>query len=171
MAYYPNQFDREQLLECAHGRLFGEGNAQLPEYPMLMIDRILDISADGGEFGKGHVLAEFDIHPNLWFFKCHFPNDPVMPGCLGLDALWQLTGFGLAWRGMLGRGRAIGTGSIKLTGMVTPQIGQLSYEVHFSKVIDRSKIKMGISNGIVKEDGEKIYEVSEMRVSLVHNAE
>ena len=103
MANFPTQFDRDDLLKCARGELFGEGNAQLPEPPMLMMDRITDISEDGGEYGKGHVVAEFDIKPDLWFFDCHFPKNPIMPGCLGLDGLWQLTGFNLGWRGWQGR--------------------------------------------------------------------
>ena len=110
MAEYPTSFDREALLKCARGELFGPGNAQLPEPPMLMMDRITDISEDRGEHGKGHVVAEFDITPDLWFFACHFPGNPIMPGCLGLDGLWQLTGFNLGWRGWQGRSYRIGPG-------------------------------------------------------------
>ena len=120
MSPYPSSFDRDDLLKCARGELFGPGNAQLPEPPMLMMDRITEISEDGGEHGKGHVIAEFDIKPDLWFFDCHFPGNPIMPGCLGLDGLWQLTGFNLGWRGWQGRGYALGVGEVKLTGMVRP---------------------------------------------------
>ena len=120
MPDYPSSFDRDALLKCAKGELFGPGNAQLPEPPMLMIDRVSDISDNGGNHDKGHVVAEFDIMPDLWFFDCHFPNNPIMPGCLGLDGLWQLTGFNLGWRGWQGRGYALGVGEVKLTGMVIP---------------------------------------------------
>ncbi|SEO62444.1 3-hydroxydecanoyl-[acyl-carrier-protein] dehydratase [Salinihabitans flavidus] len=165
MAEYPTSFDKEDLLKCARGELFGPGNAQLPEPPMLMMDRITDISADSGEAGKGHVVAEFDIHPNLWFFKCHFPGNPIMPGCLGLDGLWQLTGFNLGWRGMTGRGMALGVGEVKLTGMVRPDRRMLTYYVDFTRVIDR-KIKVGVANGRVEADGEVIYQVKDMKVGL-----
>jgi 3-hydroxyacyl-[acyl-carrier protein] dehydratase/trans-2-decenoyl-[acyl-carrier protein] isomerase len=116
----PNSYDYEALLKCGRGELFGPGNAQLPAPPMLMVDRITSITADGGTEGKGEVVAELDLHPDLWFFKCHFLGDPVMPGCLGLDALWQLTGFYLGWRGMPGRGLALGVGEVKFSDMVTP---------------------------------------------------
>jgi len=132
MSEYPTSFDRDDLLKCARGELFGPGNAQLPEPPMLMMDRITDISGDGGAHGKGHVLAEFDITPDLWFFDCHFPGNPIMPGCLGLDGLWQLTGFNLGWRGWQGRGYALGVGEIKLKAMVRPTAKP--YEVKDMKV-------------------------------------
>lgn len=165
MAGFPSQFDRDELLKCARGELFGPGNPQLPEPPMLMVDRVTDISSDGGPNGKGHVVAEFDITPDLWFFACHFPGDPVMPGCLGLDALWQLTGFNLGWRGMLGRGRALGVGEVKFTGMVTPDTKLVTYVVEFTRVIDR-KLKMGIANGKMLADGEQIYATESMKVGL-----
>ncbi|MEO0830722.1 MAG: bifunctional 3-hydroxydecanoyl-ACP dehydratase/trans-2-decenoyl-ACP isomerase [Pseudomonadota bacterium] len=165
MASLPNQFDKEGLLKCARGELFGPGNPQLPEPPMLMMDRVTDISSDRGADGKGHVEAEFDVHPDLWFFSCHFPGDPVMPGCLGLDALWQLTGFNLGWRGMQGRGRALGVGEVKFTGMVTPATKLLTYIVDFSRVIDR-KLKMGIANGRVLADGVEIFAAKGMKVGL-----
>ena len=129
MTKRPTSYNYEDLLKCSRGELFGSANAQLPAPPMLMMDRITELSIDGGEFGKGHVVAEFDIKPELWFFECHFPGNPIMPGCLGLDGLWQLTGFNLGWRGMLGKGMALGVGEVKLTGMVTPARKMLTYNV------------------------------------------
>ncbi|PKP85520.1 MAG: beta-hydroxydecanoyl-ACP dehydratase [Alphaproteobacteria bacterium HGW-Alphaproteobacteria-2] len=165
MGGYPTHFDKEGLLACARGELFGPGNPQLPEPPMLMADRITEISADGGAHGKGHVVAEFDIHPDLWFFACHFPGDPVMPGCLGLDALWQLTGFNLGWRGMQGRGRALGVGEVKFKQMVTPATKLVTYLVDFTRIIDR-KLKMGIADGRMLADGVEIYTTADMKVGL-----
>lgn len=165
MAAFPTRFDKEGLLRCARGELFGPGNPQLPEPPMLMMDRITDVSSDGGENGKGHIVAEFDITPGLWFFDCHFPGDPVMPGCLGLDALWQLTGFSLGWRGMTGRGRALGVGDVKFTGMVTPATKLVTYHVDFTRVIDR-KLKLGIANGRMLADGEEVYVAEGLKVGL-----
>jgi 3-hydroxyacyl-[acyl-carrier protein] dehydratase/trans-2-decenoyl-[acyl-carrier protein] isomerase len=161
----PGSFDKDGLLACARGELFGPGNPQLPEPPMLMMDRVTSISADGGDHGLGHVDAELDIHPDLWFFACHFPGDPVMPGCLGLDALWQLTGFNLGWRGMTGRGRALGVGEVKFTGMVTPETKRVTYRVDFTRVIDR-KLKMGLADGRMFADGEEIYTTEKMKVGL-----
>ena len=160
-----NKFDYDELISCAKGELFGAGNPQLPMPPMLMIDRVTEISDDGGEHDKGHVVAEFDINPELWFFECHFEGDPVMPGCLGLDALWQLTGFNLGWREMKGKGRALGVGEVKFTGMVTPEIKLVRYEVNFTRVIDR-KLKLALANGTMYADNEKIYSAENMKVGL-----
>ena len=168
MSQHPDSLSKEQLLECASGHMFGEGNPQLPMPPMLMMDRVTEISSDNGMFDKGHVIAEFDIDPDLWFFKCHFPGDPVMPGCLGLDALWQLTGFNLGWRGMTGKGRALGVGEVKFTGMVTPKTKLVTYHVDFTRVIDR-RLKMGIANGKMFADGEEIYNTENMKVGLFSN--
>ncbi|GAB5446697.1 MAG: bifunctional 3-hydroxydecanoyl-ACP dehydratase/trans-2-decenoyl-ACP isomerase [Gymnodinialimonas sp.] len=166
MSNYPTSFDRDDLLRCARGELFGEGNAQLPEPPMLMMDRITDISGDGGAHGKGHVVAEFDITPEAWFFECHFPGNPIMPGCLGLDGLWQLTGFNLGWRGWQGRGYALGVGEVKLTGMVRPDRKMLTYYVDFTKAIQTRRLTMGVADGRVEADGEVIYMVKDMKVAL-----
>ncbi|MDE0307489.1 MAG: bifunctional 3-hydroxydecanoyl-ACP dehydratase/trans-2-decenoyl-ACP isomerase [Albidovulum sp.] len=165
MSKYPDSFDREGLLDCARGKLFGPGNAQLPAPPMLMFDRITEISSNGGANGLGHAVAELDIHPGLWFFSCHFPGDPVMPGCLGLDALWQLTGFNLGWRGMPGRGRALGVTEVKFTDMVTPKSNLVTYCIDFTRVIDR-KLKLGIADGKLIVDGKAIYEAIGMKVGL-----
>ena len=160
-----NSFDYEALLTCGRGELFGPGNAQLPAPPMLMFDRITHIADEGGEHGKGQVVAELDVNPDLWFFKCHFIGDPVMPGCLGLDALWQLTGFFLGWSGMPGRGRALGVGEVKFSAMVTPEAKLVRYTVDVKRVIDR-KLKMGVADGQMTVDGELAYAVKDMRVGL-----
>ena len=166
MSDYPTSFDKDALLKCARGELFGPGNAQLPEPPMLMMDRITEVSADGGAHGKGHILAEFDITPDLWFFGCHFPGNPIMPGCLGLDGLWQLTGFNLGWRGWQGRGYALGVGEVKLKGMVRPDRKMLTYKIDFTKAIQTRRLTMGVADGIVEADGDVIYEVKDMKVAL-----
>ena len=158
-------FSYEDLLSCGRGELFGPGNAQLPLPPMLMFDRITEISEDGGANGKGHVRAEFDIKPDLWFFGCHFKGDPVMPGCLGLDALWQMTGFFLGWLGLPGRGRALGVGEVKLTGQVLPSIKKVVYGVDFKRIL-RGKLVLGIADGWLEADGKRIYETKDMRVGL-----
>jgi 3-hydroxyacyl-[acyl-carrier protein] dehydratase/trans-2-decenoyl-[acyl-carrier protein] isomerase len=162
-----SSFDRNDLLECAHGRMFGSGNARLPLPPMLMIDRISHISAEGGAFGKGHIKAEFDIKPDLWFFPCHFESDPVMPGCLGVDAMWQLTGFYLGWMGGLGRGRALGVGEVVFKAIVTPAAKLVTYQIDYKRVIVRSKLVMGIGDGLMSVDGVPAYEAKDLRVVLV----
>ncbi len=160
-----SSYGYEELLSCGRGELFGPGNAQLPAPPMLMFDRITDISETGGEHGKGSIRAEFDIRPDLWFFGCHFLGDPVMPGCLGLDALWQMSGFYLGWLGEPGKGRAISTGEVKFSGMVTSAVKQLEYGVDFKRVM-RGRLVLGIGNGWVKADGETVFTASDLRVAV-----
>ncbi|MFN3162500.1 MAG: bifunctional 3-hydroxydecanoyl-ACP dehydratase/trans-2-decenoyl-ACP isomerase [Pseudohongiellaceae bacterium] len=160
-----SSYEMEQLVECGYGRLFGPGNAKLPVNEMLMLDRITHISADGGEYGRGQIIAELDIHPDLWFFACHFPGDPVMPGCLGLDALWQLVGFYLGWRGYPGKGRALGAGEVKFTGEILPTNKKVVYELSISRTIDR-RLVMGIADGTVAVDGEVIYTTKALKVGL-----
>ena len=160
-----SSFSYEDLLACGRGELFGPGNAQLPLPPMLMFDRITEISEDGGEFGKGHVRAELDVNPDLWFFACHFQGDPVMPGCLGLDAMWQLAGFTLAWLGSPGRGRALAVGEVKFSKMVLPGVKLVEYGVDFKRVM-RRKLVLGFADGWLKADGETIYRAKDLRVGL-----
>lgn len=165
MAQQQSSYNYEELLACARGELFGQGNAQLPAPPMLMFDRITEVSETGGEYGKGFIRAEFDIKPDLWFFPCHFIGDPVMPGCLGLDAMWQLTGFYLGWLGEPGKGRAISTGEVKFSGMVTPSTKKVEYGVDFKRVM-RGRLVLGTADGWLKADGETIYKASDLRVGL-----
>lgn len=160
-----SSFDYEDLLACARGELFGPGNAQLPAPPMLMFDRITEVSEEGGEFGKGVIRAEFAIKPDLWFFDCHFIGNPVMPGCLGLDAMWQLTGFYLGWLGLPGKGMALSTGEIKFKGMVTPKNSLVEYGVDLKRVM-RGRLVLGIADGWLKADGETIYKATDLRVGL-----
>ena len=160
-----NSFDRDELLKCGYGELFGPGNAQLPIPNMLMLDRISLISDQGGAYGKGEIKAELDINPDLWFFGCHFPGDPVMPGCLGLDAMWQLVGFYLGWMGHPGKGRALGVGEVKFTGQVLPTAKHVSYQIDIKRVIARGLI-MGIADGTVSVDGREIYTAKGLRVGL-----
>lgn len=160
-----NSYDYEDLLACSRGDLFGEGNAQLPAPPMLMFDRITEISEDGGEHGKGMVRADFKIEPDHWFFPCHFPGNPVMPGCLGLDALWQMTGFFLGWLGEPGKGMALSTGEVKFKGMVTPTVKLVEYGVDFKRVM-RGRLVLGIADGWLKADGEQIYTATDLKVGL-----
>ncbi|MBS0537188.1 MAG: bifunctional 3-hydroxydecanoyl-ACP dehydratase/trans-2-decenoyl-ACP isomerase [Proteobacteria bacterium] len=160
-----NHFTFEDLIECAKGNLFGPGNAQLPLPPMLMFDRITKISDTGGKYGKGEIVAELDVKPDLWFFACHFKGDPVMPGCLGLDALWQMCGFFLGWMKAPGRGRALGVGEVKLTSMIVPTVKKLTYHVHMKRVILR-RLVMGIADGTVMADDTQAFEVTDMKVGL-----
>ena len=165
MAERETSYDFEGLMRCARGELFGPGNPQLPAPPMLMMDRITSIEPDGGAHGKGRIVAELDVKPDLWFFECHFIGDPVMPGCLGLDALWQLTGFFLGWKGLTGRGRALGVGEVKFSGMVTPAVRLVRYTVEFKRIMDR-RLKLGIADGSMDADGDTIYATKDMRVGL-----
>lgn len=161
----PSSFDNAALLACGRGEMFGDGNAQLPAPPMLMMDRIITITKEGGAFNKGYIEAELDINPELWFFACHFKNDPVMPGCLGLDAMWQLVGFYLGWSGNKGRGRALGVGEVKFTGQVTPDVKKVVYKIDMKRVIT-GKLIMGIAEGVVIADDKPIYSASGLRVGL-----
>ena len=160
-----SSYDHEDLLACARGELFGPGNAQLPLPPMLMFDRITEISETGGEFDKGFIRAEFDIKPDLWFFPCHFQGNPVMPGCLGLDAMWQLTGFFLGWLGLEGKGMALSTGEVKFKGMVTPDVKKVEYGIDFKRVM-KGRLVLGIADGWLKADGNSIYKATDLRVGL-----
>ena len=160
-----SKYEYEELLACGRGELFGPGNAQLPAPPMLMFDRISEISETGGAHGKGFIRAELAVKPDLWFFGCHFIGDPVMPGCLGLDALWQMCGFYLGWLGAEGRGRALGVGEIKFTDQVLPSVKQVVYGVDLKRVF-RSKLVLGIADGWLEADGRRIYEASDLRVGL-----
>jgi 3-hydroxyacyl-[acyl-carrier protein] dehydratase/trans-2-decenoyl-[acyl-carrier protein] isomerase len=163
-------YTKEELVACGHGQLFGPGNAQLPVDNMLMLDRITHIASSGGKYGKGEIVAELDISPGLWFFECHFPGDPVMPGCLGLDAMWQLVGFFLGWRGNPGRGRALGAGEVKFTGQILPSAQKVVYNIHMRRVIER-KLVMGIADGTVAVDGKEIYSANDLRVGLFTSTE
>ena len=155
----------EDLLACGRGELFGAGNAQLPLPPMLMFDRITAISETSGAYGKGEVRAELDVRPDLWFFPCHFKGDPVMPGCLGVDALWQMVGFFLGWLGSQGRGRALGVGEVKFSDQVLPSVKKVVYGVDLKRVF-RSKLVLGIADGWLEADGRRIYEAKDLRVGL-----
>ncbi len=160
-----NAFTYEELLKCSRGELFGPRNAQLPAPNMLMMDRIVNISETGGKYGKGQITAELDIHPDLWFFACHFEGDPVMPGCLGLDAMWQLVGFYLGWQGNPGRGRALGSGDVKFVGQVLPTAKKVTYQIDIKRTINRSLI-LAIADGTVSVDGREIYTAEGLRVGL-----
>ena len=160
-----NSYSYEELLACSHGEMFGEGNAQLPLPNMLMIDRITKITEDTGEYGRGEVVAELDIKSDLWFFDCHFPGDPVMPGCLGLDAMWQLLGFFIAWKGMPGKGRALGVNEVRFTGQVLPDSSQVQYQLNIKRIVKRGAT-MGIADGTMSVDGRTIYVAKDLRVGL-----
>ena len=166
----PSSYSYEELLACSRGELFGPGNAQLPAPNMLMMDRITKIADTGGEYGKGEITAELDIKPDLWFFECHFKNDPVMPGCLGLDAMWQLVGFYLGWLGHPGRGRALGVGEVKFTGQVLPTGKLVSYKIDIKRVIARGLV-MGIADATLFIDGREIYTAKNLRVGLFTSTE
>ena len=165
-----NSFTREELLACGQGQLFGPNAARLPNGDMLMMDRVATINSSGGTHGKGEIVAELDINPNLWFFPCHFTGDPVMPGCLGLDALWQLTGFFLTWRGNDGSGRALGSGEVKFFGQVLPDAEKVTYRLDISRVIER-KLVMAIADGSVSVDGREIYTAKGLRVGLFQSTD
>ena len=160
-----SSYNREELLACARGEMFGDNNARLPSPDMLMMDRVTLINADGGEHGKGEIHAELDITRDLWFFDCHFKGDPVMPGCLGLDAMWQIVGFFLGWKGNPGRGRALGCGEVKFFGQVLPTASKVSYHIELKRVIER-RLVMGIADGRMEVDGREIYTASDLRVGL-----
>ena len=161
-----NSYELPELVECGYGNLFGPRNAKLPVKNMLMLDRISTIESTGGNHGRGHVIAELDIHPDLWFFECHFPGDPVMPGCLGLDALWQLVGFFLAWRGYPGKGRALGVGTVKFTGEVLQDVKNVRYEIDMKKIMSPGGTTVGLANGVVFADNKKIYSADSLKVGL-----
>ncbi|WP_456445406.1 3-hydroxyacyl-[acyl-carrier-protein] dehydratase FabA [Thiolapillus sp.] len=165
-----NAYDKEDLIKCGHGELFGPGNAQLPVDKMLMMDRITHIGEEGGKHDKGQIIATLDIHPDLWFFECHFPGDPVMPGCLGLDAMWQLVGFYLGWLGNPGHGRALGVGEVKFTGQVLPNAVEVKYTIDIKRVIAR-KLILGIADGKLEVDGREIYAAKDLRVGLFTSTE
>jgi 3-hydroxyacyl-[acyl-carrier protein] dehydratase/trans-2-decenoyl-[acyl-carrier protein] isomerase len=165
-----SSYTYEELISCSQGELFGPGNAQLPAPNMLMLDRITSITATGGENGIGELIAELDITPDLWFFDCHFPGDPVMPGCLGLDAMWQLVGFFLGWKGNPGKGRALGCGEVKFTGQILPTAKKVTYKITLNRVIER-RLVMGIADGVVMVDGREIYHAKDLKVGLFQSTE
>ena len=161
-----NSYNFDELISCANGQLFGPGNAKLPLPPMLMFDRISEISENTGNFKKGFIKAELDIKDNLWFFECHFKDDSVMPGCLGLDAMWQLVGFYLGWLGNPGKGRALGVNTVKFTGEVLKNIKLASYEINMKRILIKEGTTVGLANGILKADGKKIYSAKNLKVGL-----
>ena len=161
-----NSFKYEELIECANGKLFGPGNAKLPSPPMLMFNRITNIQDDKGKFKKGLIEAELDINASLWFFDCHFKEDPVMPGCLGLDAMWQLVGFFLGWTGEPGKGRALGVNTVKFTGEVLTNIKMAKYQVDIRRILKKEGAVVGLADGILLADNKKIYEAENLKVGL-----
>ncbi len=160
-----SSYTYDELIRCGHGEFFGRENGKLPLPPMLMLDRIATINSDGGQYGKGEIKAELDIRPDLWFFDCHFDGDPVMPGCLGLDAMWQLVGFHLVWSGHEGRGRALGCGKVKFFGQVLPKARLVTYQIDMKRVISR-KLTMAIADASMSVDGREIYTAEDLRVGL-----
>ncbi|WP_299806321.1 3-hydroxyacyl-[acyl-carrier-protein] dehydratase FabA [uncultured Shewanella sp.] len=160
-----NSFTKEDLIACGLGELFGPNSPRLPKDNMLMIDRVLKINSDGGEYGKGEIVAELDINPDLWFFDCHFAGDPVMPGCLGLDAMWQLVGFFLGWEGAEGKGRALGVGEVKFTGQVLPEAKKVTYKLTIKRKVYR-KLVMGIADATMEVDGREIYSAKDLKVGI-----
>ena len=166
MSEKKNSFNREDLLACSRGEMFGPGNSQLPAPNMLMMDRVVSITEDGGEHGKGEIIAELDITPDLWFFDCHFPGDPVMPGCLGLDAMWQLVGFFLGWLGEPGKGRALGVNNVKFSGEVLNGIKQAIYEINVKRILKKEGTIVGLADGSLFADNNKIYEAENLKVGL-----
>ena len=161
-----NSFSYDDLIQCGNGELFGPGNAKLPLPPMLMFDRITKINDSDGEFNKGSISAELDIKKDLWFFDCHFKEDPVMPGCLGLDAMWQLVGFFLGWLGNPGKGRALGVGTVKFTGEVLQNIKLVKYDIDMKKIMSPGGTTVGLANGILYADDKKIYTAESLKVGL-----
>ena len=161
-----SSYKYEELIDCANGKLFGPGNAKLPLPPMLMFDRISKISENTGAYKKGFIEAELDIKDNLWFFECHFKDDSVMPGCLGLDAMWQLVGFYLGWLGNPGKGRALGVNAVKFTGEVLKKVKKATYEIDMKRIIVKEGTTVGLANGILKADGKKIYSAENLKVGL-----
>ena len=161
-----SSYSYEELINCGNGKLFGPGNAKLPLPPMLMFDRISEISQNTGSFKKGSIKAELDVKENLWFFDCHFKNDPVMPGCLGLDAMWQLVGFYLGWLGNPGKGRALGVSAVKFTGEVLKNVKMATYEIDIKKVLVKKGTTVGLANAILKADENKIYSAENLKVGL-----
>jgi len=160
-----SSYSKEELISCGKGEMFGKGNAQLPLPPMLMFDRIVSITDEGGKYNHGQIIAELDLTEDLWFFGCHFQGDPVMPGCLGLDAMWQLLGFFLGWKGGLGKGRALGAGEVKFSGQVLPTSKKITYNIDLKRVIMR-KLVMGIADASMSVDGRLIYQANDLKVGL-----
>ena len=165
-----SSYSYDELIACGKGELFGPGHARLPLPDMLMIDRITSITEAGGKHGKGEIVAELDIKPDLWFFGCHFEDDPVMPGCLGLDALWQLVGFYITWRGHQGKGRALGVGEVKFTGQILPTSKKVTYRLNIQRLLT-SRLKLAIADGEVSVDGKVIYTASHLKVGLFSDVE
>ncbi len=159
-------YNYDELIKCGNGELFGPGNAKLPLPPMLMFDRITEVAENKGAFKKGILKAELDIKNELWFFDCHFKEDPVMPGCLGLDAMWQLVGFFLGWLGNPGRGRALGVGAVKFTGEVLKNVKIATYEIDMKRILVKEGTTVGLANGILKADDKKIYSAENLKVGL-----